>query len=202
MVVHLVANQVTGVRFPLPAHPPFGRDERGSPARGEAARSVTMRITSPAFEHNRRIPGKYTCDGENVNPPLSFSEVPKNTKSLVLIVDDPDAPSKTASNAAGAWVHWVVYNIDSATREVSENSVPRGGQEGLTDFGNPGYGGPCPPSGNHRYFFKLYALDSALNLSQKSDKQSLFANKKAVEEAMQGYILDSTELVGLYERKR
>lgn len=147
-----------------------------------------MKIVSSAFEHNRRIPSKYTCDGENMSPPLSFLEVPKNTKSLVLIVDDPDAPSKT-------WVHWVVFNIDSATRDVSENSVPNGGVLGMTDFGKPGYGGPCPPSGKHRYFFKLYALDSVLNLPQSSDKN-------AVEEAMKGHILDSAELVGLYERRR
>lgn len=146
-----------------------------------------MKITSPAFEHNQRIPGKYTCDGENMSPSLSFLEVPENAKSLVLIVDDPDAPSKI-------WVHWIVFNIDPTISEVPENTVPKAGIEGLTDFGKPGYGGPCPPSGTHRYFFKLYALDLILNLPQNS-------NKKAVEEAMQGHILDSAELVGLYERK-
>lgn len=147
-----------------------------------------MKITSPAFEHNQSMPRKYTCDGENVNPPLLFSEIPDNTKSLVLIVDDPDAPSKV-------WVHWVVFNIDSTISELPENTVPKAGTEGLTDFGKPGYGGPCPPSGTHHYLFKLYALDSILDISQNSDK-------KAVEEAMQGHILDSAELVGLYERKR
>lgn len=145
-----------------------------------------MKLSSPAFLNNQQIPSMYTCDGENVNPPLLFSEVPDNTKSLVLIVDDPDAPTKV-------WVHWVVFNIDPTTTDVLENSVPKGGIEGVTDFGKPGYGGPCPPSGSHRYFFKLYALDSILNLPQNSDK-------KAVEEAMQGHILDSAELVGLYER--
>lgn len=147
---------------------------------------MTVKILSPAFLNNQQIPSKYTCDGENINPPLLLSEIPDNAKSLVLIVDDPDAPSKI-------WVHWVVFNINPATTEIAENSVPEGGIEGMTDFGNTGYGGPCPPSGNHRYFFKLYALDSILSLPQYSDK-------KAVEEAMQGHILDSAELVGLYER--
>lgn len=146
-----------------------------------------MKISSSAFLNNQQIPSIYTCDGENVSPPLSFSEVPKNAKSLVLIVDDPDAPAKI-------WVHWVVFNIDPAISEVLQNSVPKAGVEGMTDFGKPGYGGPCPPAGTHRYFFKLYALDTVFNLPQNSDK-------KAVEEAMKGHILDSTELVGLYERK-
>ena len=145
-----------------------------------------MKITSSAFEHNAKIPSKYTCDGENVNPPLQFLEVPENAKSLVLIVDDPDAPSK-------AWVHWVVYNINPQTTEVKENSVPDGGIEGMTDFGRPGYGGPCPPSGTHRYFFKLYALHSVLDLPQNATKQM-------VEQKMQGHIIDKTELVGLYSR--
>lgn len=145
-----------------------------------------MKITSPAFEHNQPMPGKYTCDGENVNPPLSFLEVPENAKSLVLIVDDPDASIKT-------WTHWVVFNIDPTISEVPENTVPKAGTEGLTDFGSTSYGGPCPPSGNHRYFFKLSALDSILAVPQNS-------NKKTVEKAMQGHILDSAELVGLYER--
>ena len=104
-----------------------------------------MKITSSAFQNNAKIPSKYTCDGENVNPPLQFLDVPNDAKSLVLIVDDPDAPSKT-------WVHWVVYNIGTKTSEVKGNSVPEGGIEGMTDFGKPGYGGPCPPSGVHRYF--------------------------------------------------
>lgn len=152
-----------------------------------------MKITSSAFQHNQNIPSKYTCDGENVSPPLFFLDVPDNTKSLVLIVDDPDAPGKTASNAAEAWVHWTVFNIDPAVKEVTEGSVPQGGIEGMTDFGIRGYGGACPPSGTHRYFFKLYALDTVLNLNSNSDK-------KAIEQAMQNHILQSCELVGLYKR--
>lgn len=146
-----------------------------------------MKITSSVFSYNGRIPSKYTCDGENVSPPMSFSEVPGNAKSLVLIVDDPDATMKV-------WIHWVVYNVGPSAQEVAENSVPQGGIEGTTDFGRPGYGGPCPPSGTHRYFFKLYALDATLSLPPNSDK-------KAVEQAIVGHILDSAELVGLYSRQ-
>ena len=146
-----------------------------------------MKLESPVFENNGNIPSKYTCDGENVNPPLEISEVPENAKSLVLIVDDPDAPM-------GTWVHWTVWNISSKTTEISENSVPEGAVEGMTDFGKPGYGGPCPPSGTHRYFFKLYALDATLDLDS-SDKA------KDIEKAMEGHILDKAELVGLYSRK-
>jgi len=145
-----------------------------------------MKIVSSAFNHNTKIPRKYTCDGENVNPPVQFLDIPENAKSLVLIVDDPDAPSKI-------WVHWVVYNINPQTSEVKENSVPQDGIEGITDFGKPGYGGPCPPSGVHRYFFKLYALHTTLDLPQNATKQM-------VEDKMQGHIIDRTELIGLYSR--
>lgn len=143
-----------------------------------------MKITSPSFEHNQNMSSKYSCDGENVNPPLQFIDIPQNAKSLVLIVDDPDAPSKT-------WIHWVVFNIDPKTSGIEENSKPTTGIEGMTDFGRTGWGGPCPPSGVHRYFFKLYALDSTLNLSSA-------AGKKEVEDAMEDHIIESSELTGLY----
>jgi len=146
-----------------------------------------MKITSSAFSNNEKIPVKYTCDGENVNPPLQFLDVPENTKSLVLIVDDPDASSKT-------WVHWVVYNISKDVTEAEEDSIPEGSIEGMTDFGRAGYGGPCPSSGTHRYFFKLYALDIVLDLPQNATKQM-------VEEKMRDYILDKVELVGFYSRE-
>lgn len=145
-----------------------------------------MKIESPAFGTNESIPLKYTCDGENVNPQLNISGVPADAKSLVLIVDDPDAPGKT-------WVHWIVWNIDPGTDEISENSVPAEAIEGVTDFGMPGYGGPCPPSGTHRYFFKVYALDTTLGLDSSATINDL-------EEAMKDHILRSTELVGLYKR--
>jgi len=145
-----------------------------------------MKIISSAFEHNTKIPRKYTCDGENVNPPIHFLEVPDDAKSLVLIMDDPDAPAKV-------WVHWVVYNINPQTSEVKENSIPQDGIEGMTDFGKPGYGGPCPPSGTHRYFLKLYALDTALDIPRNATKQM-------VEEKMQDHIIDKAELISLYSR--
>lgn len=145
-----------------------------------------MKITSPAFGNNKSIPSKYTCNGKNVNPPLVFSDVAENTKSLALIVDDPDA-------ASGTWVHWVIFNIHREVRGIQEDSMPEGTQ-GITNFGKPGYGGPCPPSGTHRYFFKLYALDAMLSLTEKADK-------KTVEGAMQDHILASAEIIGLYSKK-
>lgn len=146
-----------------------------------------MIITSPSFQDNGSIPSKYTCDGENVNPPLVIKDVPSGTKSLTLIVDDPDAPR-------GTWVHWIVWNIDPQTTQISERSVPAQASEGQTDFGKPGYGGPCPPSGTHRYFFKVYALDTTLDLSLQADKAEL-------EKAMEGHVLDKAELIGLYSRE-
>ncbi len=146
-----------------------------------------MKIKSSAFENNQTIPSKYTCDGENTSPPLSIAEVPKNTQSLVLIVDDPDAP-------AGTWVHWTIWNIDPKTKEIPEGSVPSGGGEGITSFGNTGYGGPCPLSGTHRYFFKIYALDIKLELSPD-------ATSSKIEEEINGHILAKDELIGFYSRK-
>ncbi len=146
-----------------------------------------MKIKSSAFENNQTISSKYTCDGENTSPPLSIAEVPKNTQSLVLIVDDPDAP-------AGTWVHWTIWNIDPKTKEIPEGSVPSGGGEGITSFGNTGYGGPCPLSGTHRYFFKIYALDTKLELSPD-------ATSSKIEEEINGHILAKDELIGFYSRK-
>lgn len=148
--------------------------------------STRMEITSNAFEHNQGIPSKYTCDGENISPPLRFSEVPEDTKSLALIVDDPDAPS-------GDFVHWVVFNMPAGTAGIGENSSPAGVQ-GTTDFGGTGWGGPCPPSGSHRYYFKLFALDTELDIDSSATKAEL-------ETAMTGHILDRAELVGLYQRQ-
>ncbi len=145
-----------------------------------------MKITSPVFENDGNIPVKYTCDGSDVNPPLEINDVPENAKSLVLIVDDPDAP-------AGDWTHWTLWNISPDTKIISENSVPENAAEGMTDFGRPGYGGPCPPSGKHRYQFKLFALDIEPDLDSS-------AKKKDVEKAIEGHILDQSVLVGLYQR--
>lgn len=146
-----------------------------------------MKLTSSVFENNQYIPSKYTCDGININPHLLIFDAPENTKSLVLIVDDPDAMN-------GDWVHWTIFNIPSDVREIKENSVPDGSIEGKTDFKNPGYGGPCPSVGIHRYQFKLYALDKMLNFDSSVEKKEL-------EKAMEGHILAESLLVGLYKRK-
>jgi len=143
-----------------------------------------LTVTSPAFESNKLIPSKYTCDGDDVNPTLNIKGIPEETKSLVLIIDDPDAPM-------GTWDHWIVWNIPP-TNKIEENSIP--GSEGLNDFRKHSYGGPCPPSGTHRYFFKIYALDTKLNLDPNS-------RKKDVEKAMKDHILAKGELVGLYRRR-
>lgn len=145
-----------------------------------------MKISSPEFKNNELIPKKFTCQGENINPKLIFADVSKNAASLVLIMDDPDAP-------AGTWVHWVLFNISPNTKEINENSVPDNAVQGLNSWPKNGYGGPCPPSGIHRYFFKLYALDTMLNLDKS-------ATKKDVEKAMQGHIIAEAELMGLYKK--
>ena len=151
----------------------------------EAEVMETLFVNSPAFENNKRIPSKYTCDGEDVNPPLTIEGLSKEAKSLVLIIDDPDAPM-------GIWDHWVVWNI-LPTNTIKENTLP--GTEGVNTWQRHSYGGPCPPSGTHRYFFKVYALDTMLTLSSNSTKRD-------VEKAMQGHVIAKGELVGLYSRAR
>jgi Raf kinase inhibitor-like YbhB/YbcL family protein len=141
---------------------------------------------SPAFLENGYIPDKYTCDGENISPPLHIQGVTPEARSLVLIVEDPDA-------LAGDWVHWTVWNMDARTRVISENSVPDGSVEGDTDFELPAWAGPCPRWGVHRYLFKLYALDVSLDLASRATKVELQAS-------MRGHILDRAELTGLYGR--
>ncbi|MEK7165384.1 MAG: YbhB/YbcL family Raf kinase inhibitor-like protein [Patescibacteria group bacterium] len=150
-------------------------------------KDINMKLTSAAFRNNEYIPSKYTCDGEDKNPPLFISGAPKEAKSLVLIVDDPDAPN-------GDWVHWTVFNIPPDVKEINENSVPHGAVQGRTDFAKPGYGGPCPHNGIHHYQFKLYAIDAILNLQAS-------AGKKDIEKFMNGHILAEDLLVGLYKRK-
>jgi len=144
-----------------------------------------VKITSPAFEHEGKIPSKYTCDGKDISPPLRFEDVPKGAASLALVMDDPDAPM-------GTFDHWVVWNIPPETRSVEEGREPSGVQ-GKTSFGRMGYGGPCPPRGVHRYFFKLYALDTVLNLPAGS-------RKKDLEEAMKGHVIEQAVLMGKYSR--
>jgi len=145
----------------------------------------SMRIKSFEFENNGFIPRQFSCDGENVPPVLVFENIPSNAKSLALIVDDPDAPG-------GTFTHWLVWNIPPTVYELSKNNVNF--PQGVTDFGKIGYGGPCPPSGTHRYFFKLFALDTVLNLEQG-------ASRKQLEQAMQGHIIEKAELIGKYNRK-
>lgn len=153
----------------------------------EAKDMGTLKISSTAFGHHEKIPVKYTCDGADVNPPLLIEGVPEAAKSLALIMDDPDAPR-------GTWVHWLVWNIDPKAKEIAEATVPSGASLGMNDFRRLAYGGPCPPSGTHRYFFKLYALDTVLGLRQGATKAEL-------EKAMQGHVIAQAELIGLYSRK-
>jgi Raf kinase inhibitor-like YbhB/YbcL family protein len=146
-----------------------------------------MILASPTFKNNEFIPDKYTCNGPNLNPPLTISSLPPNTQSLALIVDDPDAP-------LGIWTHWTVWNIDPKTTQIAENSVPATAVEGTTSWGKPGYSGPCPPSGTHRYFFKLFALDTSLSLDSSASLNQLNS-------ALQGHIIGQAELVGKYSKK-
>lgn len=139
------------------------------------------------FENNGKIPSKYTCDGENLAPELTVSAIPVGTKSLVLIVDDPDAPM-------GTFVHWVLFNLPKHTIKINNKLLPPGVKQGLTDFGKIGWGGPCPPSGEHRYFFKIYAIDKILDLQNG-------CTKAQVERSIQGHIIEKAELIGLYKRK-
>ena len=150
-----------------------------------AASSIS--ITSPSFQTGGDIPPKFTCNGTNVSPELQISSVPNEAKSLVLIVDDPDAPR-------GLFTHWIVWNIESKTTRVAENSAPTAGVQGINDFGKRNYGGPCPPSGTHRYFFKIFALDTKLELKPGARRAELDA-------AMRGHTLAQGELMGRYSHK-
>ena len=150
-----------------------------------------MELSSTAFHKEGMIPDKYTCDGADVSPSLAWGSAPEGTKSFALICDDPDAPM-------GTWVHWVYYDIPPETEGLPENVIPKehpanGGVQGINDFRKIGYGGPCPPGGTHRYFFKLYALDTLLNLSPGATKAQLL-------KAMEGHILGQAELMGKYKR--
>ncbi len=165
-------------------------------ATSSAAKESTMRITSPAFAANADIPVKFTCQGGDKSPPLAFAELPAGTKSLALIVDDPDAPDPAAPKTT--WVHWVLYDLPPQTAGLGEaitaGSLPPGTREGVNDWKRTGYGGPCPPIGRHRYFHKLFALDTVLPDLKKPSKATL-------EKAMQGHILARAELVGTYQKK-
>jgi hypothetical protein len=158
---------------------------------------TSFTISSPAFSPNGSIPAKYTCEGADISPPLEWSGAPDGTRSFALIVDDPDAPDPAKPQRV--YVHWVVYNIPANTARLSENSakggLPAGTMQGTNDWGKQTYGGPCPPIGRHRYFFKLYALDTDL-------KGLKNATKAQLEKAMQGHVLDNTQLIGTYEKQK
>jgi len=152
-----------------------------------AAGEAKMKITSSAFQGGGNIPSKFTCDGGDSSPPLQIAEIPSGAKSLVLVVDDPDAPS-------GLFTHWIVWNISPQTNAIAEGSAPKGVQ-GTSDFGKSDYGGPCPPSGTHRYYFKIFALDRELNLPSGTKRNQLDA-------ALKGHVVAQGELMGRYSRKK
>lgn len=147
---------------------------------------MQFKLTSPAFNHGSQIPSRYTCDGENINPHLVLHGVPVTAKSLVLLMEDPDAPS-------GLYTHWVLWNIPPETREIKEHTAPWGCEQGYNSSNQIGYDGPCPPSGSHRYIFRLYALDQKLKLAADADRRTL-------EEAMAQHVMATTELIGTYSR--
>ena len=151
-----------------------------------AAGGAKMKITSSAFQEGANIPSKFTCDGADTSPPLQIADIPSQAKSLALIVDDPDAPG-------GLFTHWMVWNIPPQTSAVGEGSAPKG-VRGTNDFGKSGYGGPCPPSGTHRYYFKIFALDRELDLPSG-------AKRGQVDAAMKGHVVAQGELMGRYSRK-
>ncbi|OQW85442.1 MAG: phosphatidylethanolamine-binding protein [Proteobacteria bacterium ST_bin16] len=158
--------------------------------------ATILTLTSTSFTHDGTIPARFTCDGQNISPAFNWSGIPEGTKSLVLIVDDPDAPDPAAPKMT--WVHWVLYNIPPSVaglaEGIAEKELPQGTLQGVNDWKRTGYGGPCPPIGTHRYFHKLYGLDTVLpDLKHPS--------KTALEHAMKGHILGQTELIGRYQRQ-
>ena len=157
---------------------------------------MSLTLTSTAFAEGQAIPRKYTCEGDDCSPPLAWAGVPQGTRSLVLVVDDPDAPDPAAPKRT--WVHWVLYNLPPHSTGLPEGvdsgTLPQGTREGLNDWNRTGYGGPCPPIGSHRYFHKLYALDAEL-----PDLGS--ATKAAVELAMRGHVLAESQLIGTYRKQ-
>ena len=168
-------------------------DAAAQPTRTGGGEKVQLKVTSAAFEEGGAIPSEYTCDGRNVSPPLAWDGVPTGAKTIALIADDPDAPR-------GTWVHWVLFNLPAAEKGLPEaipatETLASGAKQGKNDFGSAGYGGPCPPAGTHRYFFKLYALDSQLDLQSGATKDQLL-------KAMQGRVVAEGQLMGRYRRAR
>lgn len=168
----------------------LGISPKGKPRINERpSQQNSLTITSSAFGDSEMIPARYTCEGENVNPPLEITNIPEETRSLALIMHDSDAP------VPGGWTHWVLFNMKGGFKlEIPERKIPEDSIQGMTSFGKPGYGGPCPPSGIHHYQFRIYALDSELGLGENADKQHL-------EHAMEGHVLATANLIGLYKKR-
>lgn len=184
LTLPLVAGQVA-------AAPPRQAPAAPSLAKG---RAMTLRLTSPSFTDQGEIPGVHTCEGKDVAPALAWSGAPQGTRSLALIVDDPDAPDPKAPQRT--WVHWVVVDLPPTATGLPEGgALPAGARSGLNDWKRPGYGGPCPPIGRHRYFFKLYALDTTLEKLQQPTKAQL-------EAAMKGHVLAEAQLLGTYQKHK
>lgn len=160
-------------------------------AASQQPKPMNIKVTSSAFAEGGMIPKQYTCDGKDVSPPLAWDGVPATAKTIAIICDDPDAPM-------GTWVHWVLFNLPASTKELTENVptkkvLPNGAKQGTNDFGRIGYGGPCPPGGTHRYYFKVYALDCELKLDAGATKAQLL-------KAMEGHVLAEGQLMGKYKR--
>ncbi|HEY3249967.1 MAG TPA: YbhB/YbcL family Raf kinase inhibitor-like protein [Ignavibacteria bacterium] len=167
------------------------QEKKSDSSDAKQKKNMNIKIKSAVFEEGGMIPKKYTCDGENISPPLSWADAPDGTKTYALICDDPDAP-------AGTWVHWVMYNMPANTKELSEavsakKNIDNGAIQGINDFRKTGYGGPCPPGGTHRYFFKIYALNTSLDLRGDVTKDQLLS-------AMSGHILAEGQLMGKYSK--
>jgi Raf kinase inhibitor-like protein, YbhB/YbcL family len=170
----------------------FCKDSAKAGTEATGGKKMEIKITSSAFKDGDLMPAKYTCDGANISPPLKWENIPAGAKTIAIICDDPDAPR-------GTFVHWVLFNLPAEVKELAENTpadkiLSSGAVQGTADFGRIGYGGPCPPSGTHRYFFKIYALDTKIDLTPGADKSRLV-------EAMKGHILAEGQLVGKYKRR-
>lgn len=184
LVVFLVTFSILFSMISVAQNLAFAQDTKIYPVKSNTPKAA-MKISSAAFANNGKIPKKYTCDGTSVSPPLKISNVPKNAKSLALILDDPDAPQ-------GTFTHWIVWGISPKKTQIADGEK-EGFVEGATSLGSPGYVGLCPPSGVHRYVFKLFALDSRVDISTKSNKQELVAT-------MQNHIIQTATLIGKYSR--
>jgi len=182
------------IMSPSGCTPKSNTEKVGASGSTTATPDSSLALTSSAFAHEASIPTKYTCEGEDLSPPLAWSGLPSGTKSLVLIVDDPDAPDPAAPKMT--WVHWVLYDIPPTVSGLEEavKQPPSGAKDGINSWKKTGYGGPCPPIGRHRYFHKLYALDVTLSGLARPDKDAVVA-------AMEGHILGQTELIGTYQKK-